>query len=79
MLSVFKTDLDIEKHKSVTSGGSLKDLGKDLEEMKLELAAEKKKTGNGTSTILSDMLKDPTSAGYTMLKQSVMTSVKSNL
>ena len=83
-LRVMTLDLEVEKHKLLTSGGRqvedvLEELVNELEILKLELAMEKKKTGNTTSTVISDMLKDPASPGYRMLRQSVMISAKSNL
>ena len=78
---VMKSDLEIEKQKSVTSRGKrfadvLDDLVKDLEGLKRNMAADK---SHDASMVISDMLKDMASPGYKMLRQSVVTSVKSTL
>ena len=83
-MRIIKLNLEVEKQKSVMSSGErvedvLKEVKKDLEEVQQELAVERKTMGNTTSHVIADMLKDPTSVGYKMLRQSVMTSVKSNL
>ena len=79
-----KSDLEIEKHKSVTSGGKqfadvLDDLVKDLEGLKINIAADNQRSSDDASIIIFDMLKDRASPGYNMLRQSVVTSVKSTL
>ena len=78
---IMKSDLEIEKYKSVTSRGKrfadvLDDLVKDLEGLKQNIAAGK---SHDTSVVISDMLKDIASPGYKMLRQSEVTSMKSTL